>query len=435
MENTTNGQTTQSGVDLAKYKQMFANHQANPKKNKRPSREEILAKYFVPRNDKEYFRILPPKQGKDFIETAFFHVIPVNAAGGKKKYRKIYCPAHNDPKVPKKDANGNVITDQEGKPVMVTKPCPLCEKSKETLKLQKSDPTAKGLKKEEMNPQQKAIKEENDKIWKASKDLEAKKFYIVRGIDKGAEKDGVKYWRFKHNFKQQGVLDKLGPAVTNWMEINGIDFTDAERGTDLILTVVDQEMQGRNRTYRDVSSIFPKGSSPLHADPIVVKEWLSDESTWRDVFKPASAPNISAHEYLEMVATGQAPYWDDSDQNNKKWVFPGRPDLEEKANTRDQNLDADTGSKPIEMASDVVNSSYDNVNIQNVTKEDVGTYQDNAVDLTAEIKNKAAETVTAPAPAVETQPEPQVEAPADTTSESSDDDFDPESGDYDDLPF
>jgi hypothetical protein len=425
MENTNeNGQSSQ-GVDVSKFKQMFESFKQKDKKSqKRPSREQILAKYFVPRHDKEVFRILPPLAGRDYIETAFFHVVPVNAAGGKKRYKKIYCPAHNDAKVPKKDANGNVIRDQQGNPVMVTKTCPLCEKSKAILS--KQDPSLRGIKKEDMDKEQLAIKESNDKIYKESLDWQAKRFYIVRGIDKGAEKDGVKFWRFKHNFKQQGVLDKLGPAVTDFMEANGVDFTDPKSGTDLKITVVDADLPGRNRTYRDVSSIYPLGKSPLHADPIVVKEWLGDDTTWRDVFKLSTPPNVEADEYLEMIAMGQSPYWDDTDQNNKKWVFPGRPDLEEKANTRNQNLDAEKKEPMIEMASDVVNKPMDDVTISNVTKEDVGEFQDNSVDLTEEVKKAA---VSEEPTEVE---EPQKEAEtADVSNEDASENYE----DYDDLPF
>ena len=418
MENNNDGQPTQ-GVDMSKYKKMFENLQTKPNKNKRVTSEERLAKFFVPRADKEYFRVLPPLKGRDFLETAFFHVIPVIGAGGNKKYRKIYCPAHNDGKIPKTDTNGQVIRDKNGHPVLITKPCPLCEKAKEVLK--KQDPSLKGIKKENMSPQQLAILEENSKIWRASSSIEAKKFYIIRGIDKGAEKDGVKFWRFKHNFKQQGDLDKLGPAITTWMEINEIDFTDAQMGTDLILTVVDQELPNKKRTYRYVSSVYPKGSSPLHSDPIVMKEWLNDDITWREVFKPNTAPNVEPPEFLEMVALGQTPYWDDTDQNNKHWVFPGRPDLEEKANTRNADFDADNKEQKIEMASDVVSQSYDNVTIENVKKEDVGEFNDNAVDLTEEIKQSVIE------PAVETA----TETLTDEKDEPNLDDVD----DYDDLPF
>jgi hypothetical protein len=402
MENTN---ANQQGVDLLKFKKMFENLKQKDGANKKLSREQVLAKYFVPKNDKEVFRVLPPLEGRDYIETAFFHVVATKVANGR-KFRKIYCPAHNDAKVPKVDANGVIIRDQQGNPVMVTKHCPLCEKAK-TL-LAKQDPSLKGIKKEDMTPQQLAVKESNDKIYKAATDWEAKKFYIVRGIDKGAEKDGVKFWRFKHNFKQQGVLDKLGPAVTNFMEMAHVDFTDAVKGTDLKLTVVDAEIPGNKRKYRDVSSIFPLGSSELHKDPLVIKEWLADKTTWRDIFKAPEAPNVTPEEFLVMVANDQTPYWDDTDQKNKKWVFPGHPELEEKANTRSANLDATTTERNVEMASDVVKTSYSNVTISNVTKEDVGTFKDSAVDLVAE----------------------NTEVP-DSSSESEE----TYSGDYDDLPF
>ena len=117
MQNNENGQVAQGAQDLSKYKRMFDGFTKTDKK-KRPSREELLSKFFVPRKDKEYFRMLPALPGRDDIEVAFFHVVAVNAPNGKKKWRKIYCPAHNDPKVGKTDANGNIIRDQNGKPVL-----------------------------------------------------------------------------------------------------------------------------------------------------------------------------------------------------------------------------------------------------------------------------------------------------------------------------
>ena len=55
-------------------------------------------------------------------------------------------------------------------------------------------------------------------------------FYIVKVIDRDNEQDGVKFWRFKHNYKQEGVLDKILPI---W-KAKG-DVTDAEKGRDLII--------------------------------------------------------------------------------------------------------------------------------------------------------------------------------------------------------
>lgn len=373
--------------DLSDLKQMFSNYQK--KKNTTSSggkvnREDILAKYFVPRKTTETFRILPPKPGKDRIEEAYFHVVPTTIAGGKTKYNTVlYCPTHNDPKVPKVDVNGEKVLDGNGKPIMIPSPCPLCEKYKNILK--KQDPSIKGIKKENMNSEQLKIKESNDKIFKDANQWKAKKFYIIRGIDRGVEKDGVKFWRFKHNYRNQGTLDKLLPILESYMTSNQADYSDPINGTDLNIIMSDSEFMGRE--YKSISAIVYKGKSPLHNDPIVAKQWLDDDITWRDVFKPKKAPNITPYEFLEMVAEGRNPYWDDTDQSNKRWVFPGRPDLEEAANTRSRNLDAPE-EQNIEMASDIRNNQ-DGVNINNVNQSNVGSFSDDAVDMGKSVNNQS----------------------------------------------
>jgi hypothetical protein len=77
-----------------------------------------------------------------------------------------------------------------------------------------------------------------------------------------------------------------------------------------------------------------------------------------------------------MLAEGNDPYWDDTDSNNKKWVFPGRPDLQEKANTRNADLDADVKKGKFEQASDIAN---DGVTINNIKKSDVGSFDNKQV--------------------------------------------------------
>jgi hypothetical protein len=411
---------TQSNLDeLRKQFQDYKSQRKN--QGKRKSSEEILAKYFTPRADLEIFRILPPKSGKKHIQEAFFHVVPVTTAGGKKRMTKIYCPAHNEPFVPKKDEDGNVITDQEGKPVMIPVHCPLCEKEKTILKRQ--DPSVRGKKREELNPAQQEIFDENKKIFMEANKWEAKQFYIVRGIDKGNQKHGVKFWRFKHNYRNQGVFDKLLPVLSQYIEVNQNDFADPEKGTDLAITVADGQFN--NVVYRQVTAINAKGPSKLHEDPLIVRQWLEDPITWRDVFKPRSAPGITPKEYLEMLAVGQEPYWDDSDPNNKKWVFPGRPDLEEKANQRNDSLDADN-TKNFKQASDVSN---DGVNINNVTEKHVGEFTDKGTDVGQEVK----ETPPSQTEPVQTTTETESK---ETVAESVDNDPDVDYGnEYDDLPF
>jgi len=410
----------QTGQDLSQLKSMFADFQKKQAQSSRKkSGKDLLAKYFVPRKSKEIFRMLPPKAGRKHIEEAFFHVVTTNKAGGKKKHGTvIYCPAHNDPKVPKKGPDGKPLIDDTGKPLMVHAPCPVCAKHKELLA--KQDPSLKGIKKENMNDAQLEIKAKNDEIYKEAVKWQAKKFYIVRGIDKGLEKDGVKFWRFKHNYRNQGTLDKLLPVLEDYMTTQKADFTDPINGTDLNIIMTDSEFNGH--VYKAISAITARGKSTLHPDNQVMEAWLNDDSTWRDVFLPKKAPNITPYEYLEMVVKGETPYWEDTDQNNKHWVFPNRPDLEEKANTRTMNLD--DKEEDFELASDLKNMTQPQVNIGNVTEKNVGSYNDDATDLGKETLTNTS--------ASESNNEQQNNDSDDTPDDATDL---PDGDDYDDLPF
>jgi hypothetical protein len=406
-----NQNVSQGSGDLSDLKKMFTDYQKQSTPSKRKTSAEILAKYFVPRKAKETFRVLPPKAGRKRIEEAFFHVVPTLGAGGKKKHGTVvYCPQHNDPKVQKLDANGQPMKDVNGQPVMIPAPCPLCAKAKKILAQQ--DPSLKGVKKEQMNEVQKKVFEKNKEIFTEASKWEAKKFYILRGIDRGQEKDGVKFWRFKHNFKNQGTLDKLLPVLEDFMTTQQADFTSEKDGSDLNIIMTDTEFNGH--VYKQISAITARGKSPLHGDPIVAQQWLEDDIKWRDVFLPKKAPGITPYEFLEMVATESNPYWDDIDQNNKHWVFPGRPDLEAAANTRTRNLDADSQDEDIEMASDL-DEEYPRVTPSNITASNVGTFNDDAVDVGKSVLSASANAGAG--------------APEDSNSST------PSSDNYDDLPF
>ena len=389
MENENANVTNVQGNDLSALKNLFADYEKKQTQSKRRTKEEMLAKYFTPRKTKETFRILPPKHGRKYVEEAYFHAVTANIAGGKKKNGVvIYCPAHNDPKIKKLDAEGRPALDSSGNQIYINPPCPLCAKYKKLIS--KQDQSIRGKKKESMTADELKIKAKNDEIFRSASEWEARKYFIVKGVDRGIEKDGVKFWRFKDNYKKQGVLDKLLPVVRDYMENNEADFTDPNNGTDLNIIMVESE--ANKRKYMAVSAITCKGKSKLHADPFIEKEWLNDDITWRDVYQPKKAPNVTPYEFLEMVANGTNPYWDDSDANNKHWVFPNRPDLEELANTRKRNLDADDDNEDDNRASDLTDDEYPQVTISNITEEKVGKFTDNAVDVGDEIMGSEPET-------------------------------------------
>jgi hypothetical protein len=382
MENLNANPTNPQGGELSpELTNLFTDyHKKQNQVSSRRSREDLLKRYFIPRNSIEIFRILPTK-GKKRIEEAFFHVVTTNAAGGKKKHGTvIYCPAHNDPKVPKLDPiTGKPLLDGNGNPIMIPAPCPLCDKAKAILA--KQDNSIKGKKKDELNAAQQVIFDKNKEIFIAANALAAKKFYIVKGVDKGRTTDGVKFWRFKHNYKNQGTLDKLLPMLEIFTKDYQKDYSDPNFGSDLNIVMTNTEWNGR--VYKTISAISAKAPSKLHDDPIIVDMLLSDDTTWRDVFFPKKAPGITPYEYLQLVAEGNSPYWEDSDANNKHWVFPNNPKLEEAANTRNRNLDADSNDN-YEYASDL-DDEYPTVSIETMTPSKVGTYRDDASNVGAEI--------------------------------------------------
>ncbi len=394
-----------------------------------------FAKYFTPRADKEIFRILPPKSGSKPILEAYFHVMELNSPNGyKQKGRAVYCPAHNNPKVQKKDKDGNVVLDENGSPVMVPSPCPICSKYKKELK--KQDQSIRGKKKDELTAEEQLIWDKNLEIFKEAKKYEAKKYYILRGIDKGKMKDGVKFWRFKHNFKSQGALDKMLPILTEYLEMYDVPYYDPEKGTDLSITMVDDSFGG-GKTYRAIAAIGHRGPSKLHEDPLLVKEWLNDPITWRDVFKPKSAPNITPYEYLQLLVKGDDPYWDDSDPNNKHWVFPNNPELQEKANQRDLDLDT-KGDEDMPMASDL---KPDGTAIDESSKYDqhVGSASDDAEE--DDDTNATSSEPEKEEPKKGASEKPKKVTPKAEPEESDDDeedtsnDYDDDDEDLDDLPF
>ncbi len=404
----------ESNIDDVK-KQFSDYEKEKEQKTSAQKREEILQRIYIPRKQKELFRILPPKSGRKFYEVAYFHSIQTNSSGGNKKWTKIYCPKHNDPKVKLLDDSGKPILQENGDPIMVPAPCPLCDKSAKILATQ--DESVRYKKREELNDDEKVIFDKNKEIFMRAKQYEASKFYIIKGIDRWNMSDGPKFWRFKDSYTNRGTMDKLKSVLEDYVSTQGKDFMSPNDGTDLSIIMGDAKTPA-GRPYKDISAITTRGPSPLYDETHIAKTWMDNDLTWRDAFKPRKAPNITPYQYLQMLAEGNDPYYDETD---KKWRFPGYPDLEEKANTRDREFGST--EKNFEQASDL-NNGDDSVTIENIKKEDVGEFKDDSLDVVSEIKKKEPEKVE------EVKPTEKKEEPK--SSINDDDLYD---DDYDDLPF
>jgi hypothetical protein len=162
---------------------------------------------------------------------------------------------------------------------------------------------------------------ESDKK-KAFKDFSAKKMYILKVIERGNEKDGVKFWRFNHARDKSGTLDKIMGAIKAVKH----DVTHPETGRDLIVNIV------RNQFNTPVvqSITYPLESTKLSENPEQASQWLNDTKTWRDVYA------IKTFEYLDIIVIGKTPVW--SKEENK---FVAKEDITETKTTTESSVDND----------------------------------------------------------------------------------------------
>lgn len=216
------------------------------------SQDERMKKYFAlilgdkEKSGQRRIRILPTQDGSSPFKEAWYHEIQV---GGS--WQKFYDPGKND-----------------------NERSPLNEVYEELMSTGK----------------------ESDK--ELAKQYKSRKFYIVKVIDRDNEQDGPKFWRFKHNYKNDGILDKIIPI---WR--NKGDITDPENGRDLIIELTKTKTP-KGKEYTAVSTIMYDDPGPVHTDKDQAKEWINDELTWTDVYSKKPV------EYLEAIARGETPKWD-----------------------------------------------------------------------------------------------------------------------------
>jgi len=216
------------------------------------SQDERMKKYFaaiLKDNEKQgqrKLRILPTNDGSSPFKEVWFHEILLDG-----KWQKFYDPGKND-----------------------NERSPLTEVYEELMSTGK----------------------ESDK--ELAKQYKARKFYIVKLIDRDNEDDGVKFWRFKHNYKNEGVLDKIIPI---WRAKG--DITDAENGRDIILELAKAKTP-KGATYTVIQTIMHDDPTPLHKSKDISSGWITDELGWDDVYSKKPV------EYLESIARGETPRWD-----------------------------------------------------------------------------------------------------------------------------
>jgi len=216
------------------------------------SQEERMKKYFaaiLKENEKQgqrRIRILPTPDGSSPFKEVWFHEVFVDG-----KWQKFYDPQKND-----------------------NERSPLSEVYDELMSTGK----------------------DSDK--ELAKQYKPRKFYIVKVIDRDNEQDGPKFWRFKHNYKQEGIFDKIIPIY----KAKG-DVADPDKGRDLILELTKAKTP-KGAFYTVIQTVMYDDPTPVHEDEDVMADWVGNELTWEDVYSK------KATEYLEAIARGEVPKWD-----------------------------------------------------------------------------------------------------------------------------
>ena len=152
----------------------------------------------------------------------------------------------------------------------------------------------------EANDALRAKNTEKDK--ELAKKYNARRMYVVKVIDRDKEEEGVKFWRFNHDYRNQGILDKIFGVLK---AVNK-DITHPETGRDLLIQVARD--QNKIPIIQSITHVDP---TPLSEDANLAKEWLADDRTWEDVY------SIKPYEYLEIIIKGGTPMWD---KEAKKFV-------------------------------------------------------------------------------------------------------------------
>jgi hypothetical protein len=244
---------------------------------------------FLPKgvnNGKKVCRILKPKDGSSPFVEINVHKKQVNG-----EWKTFPCLKHEE-----------------------NKPCPFCEARELLLGTGK----------------------DSDK--EIAKSYSSKKAYVVKVIDREKEEEGVKFWRFNHDYRKTGTFDKLIGIIQEFGEIY-----DSNTGRDLIINIARD-----GKGIPNISGIVHKDQSKLTTNREVGLSWINDERTWKDVY------SVKPYEYLEIIVKGGTPAWD---KVNNKWADKESLKSENVGNESDElNAELETG-KAKSAASTTTNTS------------------------------------------------------------------------------
>lgn len=212
--------------------------------------------------------------------------------------------------------------------------CPFCEMNREAYKkfAEETDPVLK------------------ERWKKISLDNKPKEACIVRCIERGAEEDGPKFWKFNTRIDKtdpRGQIMELYKTRLEESREEGLgeeNILDINTGKDLKVTI--SLASDNSKEQRTSVKVVDYGKNkPLSNDVEQMNKWVYDTKKWLDVF------TIKPYDYLSVILEGNVPFFDKS---LNKWVT--------KAEKQDERQDAidDINMKIADAeASVIINNNID----------------------------------------------------------------------------
>lgn len=304
---------------------MQSETQQTVRKNESPFNEKNYLNVRLKKGEKKreiYIRLLPidANSSTPFCKI-HTHNVKVPKEVSESGFKNYICLSKTNPAFANYDGGGTEI----GK-------CPFCELNRKAYDMaqQETDPMKK-----------------RDLV-KLSTSNHYKETYIVRCIERGAEEDGPKFYKFNAHKDGSDVYHKIISLYeTRYQESiregeEPENILDLYTGRDLKLTVTASE-DDENRTNVDVMD--SGRSKPLSKDPEQIIKWVNDPKKWSDVF------TLKPYDYLSVVLQGKVPYLDKA---SRKWIDKdNRATVGETENTIVPNVSAETLNHAEEYANEL----------------------------------------------------------------------------------
>lgn len=226
-------------------------------------------------------RLLPiNSQSQTPFKKIFVHTIKVSKDISPNGWKSYICLEHTE----------GIDKEKYGKK------CPFCELNREAYKhfTEETDAIAK------------------ERWKKISLDNKPKEACIVRCIERGAEEDGPKFWKFNTR-KDKGdpkgqilELYKTRLAESKEEGLGDENILDIRTGKDLKVTI---STAADNRA--SVKVVDYGKNKPLSEDESEIAKWINDSKEWHDVFA------VKPYDYLKIILDGEVPFFDKA---ANRWV-------------------------------------------------------------------------------------------------------------------